>query len=121
MRRRNRWELGEGNLGCLVGLIFLLLGVFVAYKLIPVKVKAAEMRQIVVDEAKSAGTHGDDKIRAEIMFKAKENDLSIGENDIQITRQANSIKVQVDYIVPVDFKVTVYQWHLHHEAENPIF
>ena len=36
--RRNRRERGEGQLGCLVGLIFLALGVFIAFKMVPVKV-----------------------------------------------------------------------------------
>jgi hypothetical protein len=121
MRHRNRRELGEGNFGCLIGLILMLVGIFVAYKVIPVKVKAAELRQIVVDEAKSAGTHGDDRIRAAILKKAADDDLPVGEGDIRIRRAENTINVQVDYTVPIDFKVTIYQWHIHHEAENPIF
>ena len=39
--RRNRREKGEGQLGCLVGLIILALAVFVAWKMVPIKVKAA--------------------------------------------------------------------------------
>lgn len=121
MRRRNRREMGEGNFGCLIGLIAMLIGIFVAYKVIPVKVKAAEIRGVVVDEAKSAGTHNDEKIRAAILKKAQDNDLPIGENDVRIKRAENTIYVQVDYTVPIDFNVFVYQWHIHHEAQNPIF
>jgi hypothetical protein len=121
MRHRKRWELGESNFGCLIGLIVMLAAIFVAYKVIPIKVKAAELRQVVVDEAKSAGTHNDEKIRAAILKKAADDDLPVGENEIKIRRAENTINVQVDYTVPIDFKVTVYQWHIHHEAENPIF
>ena len=42
--RRFRSQRGEGQLGCVVGLVLLLVGVFVAYKMVPIKVKAAELR-----------------------------------------------------------------------------
>jgi predicted membrane protein len=121
MRQRNRREAGEGQLGCLIGLIVLLLALFVAYKMIPVKVKAAELRQTVVDEAKSAGTHNDDVIRANILYKAKENGLPVKDEDIKIKRGSGQITVDVEYDVPIDFPGHTYVWHLHHSADNPIF
>ncbi len=119
--RFRRGEKGEGQMGCLVGLIILAIGVFIAYKLIPVKVKAAELRQEVVDEAKSAGTHNDDKIRANILRKAREDDLPVTEDNIKISRGNNEISVDVEYTVPIEFPGYTYQWHVHHSAQNPIF
>ena len=119
--RRNRRERGEGNFGCLVGLILLALAIFVAYKMIPIKVKNAELRQVIVDEAKSAGTHNDDKIRGAILSKANENGLPVTEDQIIIKRAANEIAVDVEYVVPVVFPGYTYQWHIHHAVQNPIF
>lgn len=121
MRHRNRAERGEGQAGCLVGLIVLLLAIFIAYKLIPVKVKAADLRQTVIDEAKSAGSHGDDQIRKQILAKAEQSKLPVTEDNVTISRYANSIKVEVDYTVPVAFPGYTFNWHFHHTAENPIF
>jgi type III secretion system FlhB-like substrate exporter len=118
---RLRRERGESQVGCLFGLIILALAVFVAYKMIPVKVKAAELRQVVEDEAKSAGTHDDGRIRDTILNKAKDNKLPVTENNISITRAHSEITVDVDYIIPVDFPGFTYQWHIHHHAQNPIF
>lgn len=119
--RVSRREKGEGQFGCLVGLIFLAVAVFIAWKWIPVKVRAAEVRQVVVDEAKSAGMHGDDKIKSYILAKARENNLPVTEDSIKISRNANEITVTVDYVVPIEFPGYTYQWHIHHEAQNPIF
>ena len=119
--RVSRRERGEGNFGCLVGLIFLALAIFVAYKMIPVKVKNAELRQVVVDEAKSAGSHRDDVIMKTILAKAAENQLPVGEDDVKITRVASEITVDVTYVVPIEFPGFTYQWHIHHHAQNPIF
>lgn len=119
MRRRS--EAGEGQGGCLVGIILMLIAGFVAFKLIPVKVKAAEIRSMVVDEAKSAGTHNDDRIRKAILDKAQEEGLPVTDENIRIERTGNLIRVTVEYTVPVVFPGYTYQWHIQHYAENPIF
>jgi hypothetical protein len=118
---RNRRERGEGQLGCLVGLIVLALGVFIAWKMVPVKIKAAEVRAVVVDEAKSAGSHNDKVIMNNILSKAREDNLPITENDVKIQRANSQITVEVNYVVPVEFPGFVYQWHFSHSATNPIF
>src|SRR5438874_13630307 len=102
MRLRRR-ERGEGRLGCLVGLILLAIAVFIAWKMIPVKVKAAELRQVVVDEAKSAGTHNDVRIRTAILSTAQENNLPVTEENIKIVRTTSEITVTVTYTVPIVF------------------
>jgi hypothetical protein len=119
--RLNRRERGEGQLGCIVGLIVLAIAIFVAYKMIPVKVKAAELRQVVVDEAKAAGTHNDERIRAEILRKAEENNLPVSEEDIEIRRAHSEIDVLVKYTVPIEFPGFTYKWNQRHHAHNPIF
>ncbi len=119
--RFSRREKGEGQAGCLVGLIVLAIGIFIAWKMIPVKVKAAEVRQVVVDEAKSAGTHNDDRIKGAILSKARENNLPITEDNIKIRRAAGEITVEVNYVVPIEFPGYTYQWHISHVAQNPIF
>ena len=119
----SRWrrQRGEGQMGCLVGIIFLLIGAFIAYKLIPVKVRAAELRQEIIDQAKSAGMRSDDKIMAAILRKAEDENLPVGKENVVIKRTANTIVIDVDYVVPVDFPGYKYNWSFSHHAENPIF
>ena len=122
MMLRNRRERGEGQLGCLFGLALLLVGILVAYKMIPVKVKAAEMRDVVIDEAKSAGTHTDKRIMEEILAKAQQLDLPVEKDNVEIERMSNNtIRVEVKYTVPVAFPGYTYNWDFHHKAENPVF
>jgi hypothetical protein len=119
--RKSRRERGESQFGCLIGLILLGLAIFVAWKMIPVKVKAAELRQTVVDEAKSAGTHNDDRIKSAILAKAREDNLPVTEDNINIVRGNGEISVTVTYTIPIVFPGYTYNWHLVHEAKNPIF
>ncbi len=118
---RNRRERGEGQFGCLVGLVLLLIAGLIAYKMIPVKVKAADLRDTVQDEARSAGTHNDKQILQSIVAKAEQLELPVTEDNVDISRAANTIKVDVRYTVPVKFPGYTYNWKFHHRAENPIF
>jgi len=119
--RISRRERGEGNFGCLFGLIILVLAAIVAYKVIPVKVKNAELRGVINDESKSAGTHSDEKIRQYILAKAREDELPITADDVKISRGNNEIHVDVEYTMPINFPGYVYQWHIEHHVSNPIF
>ena len=65
-------ERGEGQLGCVFALILLLVAIFVAYKMVPVKVKAAELRGEIIDEAKNAGVRNDATITKSILAKAQQ-------------------------------------------------
>ncbi|MGZ4777572.1 MAG: hypothetical protein ACXV5L_00090 [Thermoanaerobaculia bacterium] len=99
----------------------LLLAVFVAWKVIPVKVRAADLRQAVVDEAKSAGTHNDEQIMKYILAKAADQDLPVTEDNVKISRRQNDITIDVNYVMPIEFPGYTYNWHINHHAENPIF
>lgn len=119
--RRFRSQRGEGQMGCIVALILLLIAVFVAYKMVPIKVKAAELRGEIVDEAKNAGMRGDDQIIKTILTVAERNNLPVSKEDIEISRTSSAIRVEVNYTVPVEFPGFTYQWNFRHVAENPIF
>lgn len=118
---RNRRERGEGQFGCLVGLVLLLIAGLIAYKMIPVKVKSADLRDTVQDYAKSGSQFNDKAIMGAILDKAKDLELPVTENDVKIQRRPNDIKVEVDYTVPVKFPGYTYNWKFHHKAENPLF
>ena len=121
MRRWSRRESGEGQFGCLVGLILLVAAVFIAFKIIPIKANMADLRQTCIDEGKSAGQHNDAAILKRILAKADEVHLPVTEDNVTISRQSNEITIDVDYTVPVQFPGYTYQWHAHHHVQNPIF
>ena len=118
---RNRRERGEGQFGCLVGIVLLLIAGMIAYKMIPVKVKSTDLRDTVNDYARSAGQFKDGQIRAAILEKAESLDFPVTEDDIVVERRAGQILVEVEYTVPVTFPGYTYNWKFHHKAENPIF
>ena len=119
--RKSRRQRGEGNAGCLFGLIILAIALFIAYKMIPAKIKAADLRQTITDEAKMAGSHNNATIIGQITSRAREQHLAVTEDNIKISRNQSTIVVEVDYDIPIDFPGKTWMWHQHIVAENPIF
>lgn len=119
--RTSRRERGEGNFGCLVAIVLLFIAGFLAYKMVPVKVRAAELKQTITDEAKMAGAHQDGLIMKTILAKAEEQKLPVTEQNVKISRAAGEITVDVEYDVPIDFPGKTWNWHQHIVAQNPIF
>ena len=119
--RKSRRQRGEGNAGCLVGLIILAIALFIAYKMIPAKIKAADLRQTITDEAKMAGSHNNATIVGQILTRAREQHLPVTADNIKISRNAGMIAVEVEYDMPIDFPGKTWMWHQHIVAENPIF
>jgi hypothetical protein len=118
LRKRN--QRGESQFGCLVGLVLLVIAGVLAYKLIPIKVKAADMRDTMVDEAKSAGQHDEKVIMKTILRKAEELEFPITEDNVVIKRNSTYISIELMYTVPVDLPGYTYKWNFHHHTENPI-
>ena len=118
---RNRRERGEGQFGCLVGLVVLLVAGLIAYKMIPIKVKAADLRETIEAESRSAGQHKDGTIMKQILAKAQQNGLPVTEKNVTINRTSANIQIKVEYTVPVDFPGYTYQWNFRVETDNPVF
>ena len=119
--RRKRSERGEGQMGCLFGLVLMAIGIFIAWKLVPIKVRAAELRQEVMDQSKAGGMRSDDRIMAAILRKAEDDNLPVTADNVKIKRTNNTITVDVDYFVPVEFPGYKFNWEFSVHAENPMF
>jgi hypothetical protein len=112
---------GEGRLGCVVGLLLLVVALFVAYKLIPVKMQATSMREAVQNASRSASGKGMDTVKKEVLARAKELNVPLSEKDVVITRRADFIRVEVQYDVMIDFPGYKWKKHYSFDAENPVF
>lgn len=119
--RRHTAQRGEGQIGCILGLIVLLAAGYIAYKMIPVKVRAADLRQEITDVARSAGVYKEPQIRKRIMEKAEELGLPLDPDNLIVERRSDRVYIEATYTVPVEFPGYTYQWNFRHVADNPVF
>lgn len=112
---------GEGRLGCVFGLLFLVVAIFIAYKMIPVKIQAAEMREAVQNASRSASGKSQANVRKEVYLRAQELKIPIEESDVVVERRADYIRVTVDYDRDIQFPGYIWKKHYSFTAENPVF
>jgi hypothetical protein len=96
---------GKINVGCILMTAVLVVGGIAAFKIIPVRVKAAEIKEAVKRAAEQAATNShykNENVVASILEAARENNLPINEKQIKIDRSGREIHVEVNYQVTVD-------------------
>lgn len=115
-------EKGEGNLGCILWVLLLAVGLLIAWKMIPVKVNSAELYDYMDELARfSAGKEEPEVIKKKILSRAGELRLPLDKEHVFVERNGDRIRMSVDYTVPVQFPGYTYNWHFSHELDRPIF
>jgi hypothetical protein len=118
---RRAAERGSGNVGCILWLIVLVVGVLIAWKAIPVKIKTAEFYDSIEEMAKFSGSNPPDALKKQILDKANELQLPVDKDHVKVQRIGDRIRMEVDYTVPLDFPGYTYEWHFDHQVDRPIF
>jgi hypothetical protein len=121
MRNRSG-ERGDGRIGFILALALLGSGIFVAVKVIPVRVNAYEFRDFIQEECRFAATRNkDEDIYKRIVEKAKELRLPLDKKNLHMERTMHEMVISAKYEQTIDLKVTKYVYKFDHEERAPLF
>jgi hypothetical protein len=120
--RRFDGQRGEGNLGCVLWALAVVVLAYVAWMLVPVQIASAQLGDFMVDQAKWAERHPPARIEKSILEKAHELKLPLDPKKVHVERRGDHIYMKAEYVVPVEFVGGyVYEWHFEHDIDRPIF
>lgn len=109
---------GEGKAGCFVGVLVLLVGIYVCFKVIPVIMATYEFETKIEDITRQAATAArradEDLLRNAVLKEAERLNLNVEAKNIRITRGEKRITIEVTYTVEVVFPG--YTWR---RQQNP--
>ena len=102
-----RFERGEGRLKGLLYLAFLVIAVFVAFKVVPLYVADYELKDKMTEQAKFAivNRYTEEQIRENIYHTIQDLDIPAKRDDVKVANTNHGIEISVNYTVPVDFLV----------------
>lgn len=102
-----RDERGEGRLKAFIYTAILVIGVFVAIKLVPLYVTQYELKDKMEEQARFAvvNRYTEDQIRDNIFRVIQDLDIPAKREDIKVANTNHGIAISVDYTVPVDLLV----------------
>lgn len=120
--RRIDGQRGEGNLGCILWALVVIVLAHVAWMMVPVQIASAQLHDFMEDQAKWAESHPPARIEKSILSKAQELKLPLDPKKLDVQRRGDHLYMQAEYVVPVRFfGGYTYEWHFQHDIDRPIF
>jgi len=118
-----RHERGAGNIGCIISVLVLVVVVVGLVKAVPVRVAVTELKDTAEKEAESASLprHDDGFIRGQVIIKAQQLKLPLGEEQLKTWRDTAFMHVEYSFTVPIEFPFYTYQWHVQEKIERQLF
>ncbi len=103
----HRGERGEGRLKALIYTAFLIIGVFVAFKLVPLYVANYQLKDKMSEQARFAivNRYTDEQIKDNIYHTIQDLDIPAQRDDVKVQPTNHGLAISVNYTVPVDFLV----------------
>jgi hypothetical protein len=119
---RRPGERGEGNLGCILWAVIMVILLHVAWVAIPAKVASAEIQDFLIDEAAHAQSYTAEQIKKRIIAKGADLGIDIDPKKVKVTKQRQRIRMQVAYTQKLEFFGSMeYDWNQEHDVDRPIF
>ena len=118
---RKHREAGEGRVQFFFWLIVFAAALLIAFRVIPVKVKDAQLVDYTVELAQFRNHLSAETLEKDIFNKARELDLPLERKAIKVEKFRERIRMKFSYTVPIDFPGYTYVWTIDHEIDRPLF
>jgi len=114
---------GDVPVGCLLGFVVLVLIAIFAMSAIPAQLKLGDFEKRVGELADRANRreYNNERIKRDILAKAKDLDFDLPEKNVEIDRNDKRIKIRVQFVQVV--RLPGYEWVRPQDIrlERPIF
>jgi Domain of unknown function (DUF4845) len=119
--RRGSSQRGEGKLKAIVFTIVLVLGIFLAFKLVPPYVAEYQLQDKMQEMARFgiANHYSEEQIRDNMFKVVQDLDIEgVKREDIKVSVSQSLVKVSLEYTVPVDLLFYSTELHFSPSSEN---
>ena len=115
-----RSQRGEGKLKAIVFTLIIILGIYVAYKLVPPYVNEYQLQDKMQELARFGivNRYSDEQVRENVFKAVQDLNLPIKREDIKVTITQATCRIWLDYTVPVDLLFYSTELHFSPSSEN---
>jgi hypothetical protein len=119
-KRDRRMERGEGKLKTVVFIAMALLGIFLAFKLVPPYVAEYQLQDKMQEMARFGivNHYTDEQIRDNVFKVVQDLDIPAKREDIKVAVTQSLVKLSLEYSVPVDLLFYSTELHFTPSSEN---
>lgn len=115
---------GDGKLGCIIGLLVLAAAVVVAVKSAPRMLAVSDFQnemETIAERASLPAYDTDEEVIERLLLEANSLNLPIAEENIEVDRHANRIRIRASYTMELDYPFYTYVWEKEHDVERFVF
>jgi hypothetical protein len=111
---------GEGKFKAIFVLVILVLGIYCAVKLVPPYVAEYQLADKIQEQARFAivNRYTEEQIRENVWKVMQDLEIPAKREDIKIVATMQTVKIAIDYIVPVDLLSYHVDLHFTPSSEN---
>ena len=104
----------------LFGILFIVVGIFLAWKVLPYYYANMELQDFVESQARieSYSTHTEADIAEVMAKKAQELEIPLKADDFKVQKAGTDLTITADYNVHVDVPIHDFDMHFHVETKN---
>jgi hypothetical protein len=121
INRRSRSQRGEGKMKAVVFTAVIVLGIFLAFKLVPPYVSEYQLQDKMQEQARFGivNRYTEEQVRDNVFKVAQDLDLQmIKREDIKVSVSLQTVKISLEYTVPVDMFFYSTELHFSPSSEN---
>ena len=112
---------GEGRAGCIFWVLVLVVAALIGFKVVPVKYANSQIYDFMYEQAKFAQQAPTERIRKEVLRKARELNIPLDPKKLSIRRRGGRIQIELEYEEVLRFPGYTYTWHFKELVDEPIF
>ena len=114
---------GDVPVGCLLGFVALVLIAIFAMSAIPAQIRLGDFEKRIEELAdrSSRREYTNERIKRDILAKARDLDFDVPEKNVEINRNDKRIKIRVHFVQVI--RLPGYEWVRPHDIrlERPVF
>jgi hypothetical protein len=117
---RRHLQRGAGQLKTVFFVLFLLLAVFIAFKLVPPYVSEYQLQDKMQELARFGivNRYSEEQVRENVFKAVQELELPVKREDIKVMVTQATCRISLDYTVPVDLLFYSTELHFSPSSEN---
>jgi len=112
---------GQGKIGCVLWLLVLVVFFTACWKIVPVKIKTAELYDFMEEQAQRATRASNESVKKNVLARAKDLDLPVGPKDVTVQRRGGRVIITARYSIPIEFPDCTYVMEIDHVVDRPVF
>lgn len=119
--RQLKPQAGDTKLGCIVWLIIMAILTVALWQIVPAKMRSAELYDYITDQARLAQRTSHEQLKKKILKKAKELDIYLRKEDLQVTGGRETISIHCKYVIPIELPGYTYIWEFEHSISEQLY